>query len=319
MRKKLKAGIRDIAKAASLNISTVSRALNRSPLISPETTAKVLRIANELGYHQETKRKTIVIVLPSYTEPMAWYTLNMINALQATLGTKEHHWEFVNVDRLDVVPERTISGMISLDFNGSAAVTISQKYQLPLVCINDASAHLNNVYSVNSDAESGISLAFQCLYKNGHRRIAFISTGTSYAAQQRDNAFLKNSERYGISDICRCISLPLMPGLQKNIQKLYQEGFTGLIVDGESRSADVLYTLDSCNIKVPEQMSLITWEQSYVSGKLRPAITTVEQDVQQLAKKTIDLLENWWAGKQPERDILVPYRLILRDSVKNIC
>ena len=88
MRKKTGPGIRDIAAALGLNISTVSRALNRSYLISRDTTELVLRKAHEMGYHFQRARKCIVVLLPSSRLELAWYSISMLNALQRHLSRK---------------------------------------------------------------------------------------------------------------------------------------------------------------------------------------------------------------------------------------
>ena len=316
MRKKSKPGIREIAERTNLNISTVSRALNYSPLISPETTSKVLRAANELGYHQHTGRKKIIVVLPPYTDTMAWYALNLINALQKVLGERKYYWEYINVDYLDMILERSVSGIISMDYQNRAARAISKKFQLPLVCINDASAHLENAYSVNSDSESGISLAFQCLFDNGHRRIAFLSTGgeNSHDTQKRKKAFFNLAEKQLMEGDYRCVNCRNKTLLEQ-VQELYADGFTGLISDGESRCVEIVSVLQASNIQIPSMMSLVTWELPHVSGMLTPRLTTLEQDFAQLAEKAVELLELQWKGEQPVNDVPVPFRLILRNSV----
>ena len=116
MRKKSGVNIRDIAKQLNLNISTVSRALNRNFLISKDTTELVLSKAREMGYHPELTKKNIIILLPPSNITLEWYGLNIMNALQKKLSRMEYYWEFVNDDKIDIIHERSVSGIISLDF-----------------------------------------------------------------------------------------------------------------------------------------------------------------------------------------------------------
>lgn len=208
MRKKSGPGVRDIAAELGLNISTVSRALNRSYLISRDTTELVLRKAHEMGYHFERTRKCIVVLLPSGNTELAWYSLSLINALQKRLSETPYYWEFVNEDKADIIQERSVSGIISLEFTLRIAGMINRKYNIPLVCINNASSHADNAWSVNSDAEDGVRKAFLCLREYGHRSIAFISTsGMSFAG----DAAVRPSTRSRGSTVCARRALPF-PG-----------------------------------------------------------------------------------------------------------
>ena len=315
MRKKSSINIRDIARELGLNISTVSRALNRSYLISDNTTKLVLRKAHEMGYHFEQTKKNIVILLPSSDTEFAWYSISLINALQKHLSETEYYWEFINEDKIDIIQERSVAGIISLEFTHHIAIQITQKYNLPLVCINNAANHIENVYSVNSDAESALRLSFNCLYEHGHKNIAFIAYGaTSFAGQKRLIAFEKIINEYKLQDSCIIIrnNVNNYHGI---ILDLYKRGITGIISDGESAGLMIWNSLNFCNIEVPKQMSLITWEMPHVSNRVNPAVTTVQQNFDMIAKKAVHLLKIQFKKEQIKEDISVPYLLHMRDTV----
>jgi len=315
MRKKTGPGVRDIAAELGLNISTVSRALNRSYLISRDTTELVLRKAHEMGYHFERARKCIVVLLPSSRTELAWYSLSLINALQKRLSETPYYWEFVNEDKADIIQERSVSGIISLEFTLRIAGMINRKYNIPLVCINNASSHTDNAWSVNSDAENGIRKAFRCLHEYGHRRIAFIATGgTSFVGGRRRQAFEKVVDECGLRETCIFV-----PGDVESchgiVLDLYRRGITGIIADGESVGLGIWNSLNFCKIEIPRRMSLVAWEVPYVSRMVRPAITTVEQDFNLIAEKAVALLEARFRGETPGNDLTVPYRLHMRETV----
>ena len=315
MRKPSGLGVREIARKLNLNISTVSRALNRSYLVSKETTELVLRTANEMGYHKQKTKKCIVVLLPDSRVKLAWYTLNLINVLKDSLKQRNYYWEFINKDKIDIIQERSATGIISIDFSGDIAKDISDKYNIPLVCINDASDHTDNVYSVNSDAASAIELSFGCLYDYGHRNIAYIATsGNSYGAEKRKEAFLKIAARCGLSDTCVYIS-EQVNAYHGIVSRLAKQGITGIIADGESAGLLILNSLNTCKIKVPGKMSFITWELPYISELINPALTTVEQNFPLIAEKAVLMLESQMRGEPITGDITVPYRLHQRNSV----
>jgi DNA-binding LacI/PurR family transcriptional regulator len=315
MRKKTAISIRDIAEELNLNISTVSRALNRSYLISKTTTELVLRKAHEMGYHFQTQRKNIAILLPPSNVELAWYSINMLNALQKRLNKTDYYWEFINEDKIDIIQERSISGIISLEFAQHIAKKLNKNYNIPLVCINNASSHIDNVYSVNSDAENAIRTAFKCLYEYGHRNVAFITSGgMSFIGKKRKAAFEKIIEEYGLQENCVSVA-DRVRNYHGIVLELYKKGITAIITDGESAGLTIWNSLNFCKIDMPGKMSLIAWEMPYVSKMVNPAISTVEQDFNMIAEKAVYLLEAQFKNVSISEDILVPYQLHLRDTV----
>ena len=315
MRKKSGVNIRDIAAELDLNISTVSRALNGSFLISRETTELVQHKAHEMGYQFQRMKKNIVILLPSSDSEFAWYSLSLINALQTCLCQTEYCWEFITEDNIDLIQERSIAGMISLVYLPHLFLKVSAKYNIALVCINNTSRPSDNVYSVNSDAVNAVSKAFNCLVEYGHKNIAFVSqNGGSFAEKNRQAAFVSISKKYGLQNSCFIVPANV-DNCHGIVLDLYKKGVTGIITDGESAGLKIWNSLNFCKIDVPRQMSLIAWEIPHVSGMVSPAITTVEQDFSQLAEKALQLLENRWNNDRQMSDIQVPYLLHLRDTV----
>jgi len=315
MRKPSGLGVREIAKKLNLNISTVSRALNGSYQVSKETTELVLRTANEMGYHKQQTKKCIVVLLPASNVTLAWYTMNLINSLKDSLIQRNYYWEFINIDRIDILQERSVTGIISIDFTGHIAKQVSEKYNIPLVCINDASDHSNNVCTVCSDPASAIALSFGCLYDYGHRNIAFISVGGhSHTGLRRKAAFQEIVAARNLQDSCIHFAedLKTYHGL---VRELSRKGITGIITDGESSGLKIFNSLNYCNLKIPKRMSLVTWELPYVSSLIQPPLTTVEQNFPELAERSVQLLESLIRGNAPVGDVFVPYRLHLRDSV----
>jgi len=312
-------GVRDIAQKCNLNISTVSRALNRSPKVAKDTMEYVLRTANQMGYHLSNiqKQSHIIIILPDSAIQMAWYSLNMINALTLRLREKGYSWEFINADQVHVIQERSVGGIISFDFCGNQAKQLSQNYQLPVICINDQPNHTNNVYSVISDDKDAIKLALDCLYSYGHKKIAFInfSNESEHAFKRQDlfNHFAREKESYPEYQHVFVNGSPIKNhGLVLDLSK---SGITAIICGGESSGLLMVNSLNACNIRIPKDMSLITWELPFVSALLHPALTTVGQDFAMLAEKAVQLLEEQQNSQKDIQDIIVPYKLFLRESV----
>ena len=131
---------------------------------------------------------------------------------------------------------------------------------------------------------------------------------------QRFAAFEKNVEECNLQDSCTVVS---SGGKNTHgiVLDLYQRGITGIISDGESAGLKIWNSLNFCNIDIPRQMSLVTWEMPYVSSLLNPAITTVAQNFDLIAEKAIYLLEAQFKNIAVTTDEIVPYQLHMRDTV----
>ena len=102
MRKKSESGIRQIAELAGVDVSTVSRALNRRAHVQPETAARVFEAARQVGYRQKTLRRVIALILPESRTILKWYSINVLNALR--LEAEQRNWwlEIISADQIEL-------------------------------------------------------------------------------------------------------------------------------------------------------------------------------------------------------------------------
>ena len=313
-------GIREIAAATGYNISTVSRALNNRPGVSPAAAASILQTARELGYRSGTT-PVYAILLPDTKLGLAWYSLNMLDAMRQEAIERNCLLEIVFSDQADILRERNISGILSFDFSSQAVRNL--KVVLPVVCVNDFSWHIADIYSVCSDIGRGIRSAVALLAAYGHRKIGLLINGDRNTESNRERAaaFEECRSVYGLDPVSSVhfreygtFDQPI-PYLYASICEMTGRGLTAIINCGESESVEVLAAARLCGLRVPEDLSLICWEVPRFSRFLDPPLTTIQQNFPLLAKRAFDMLESLIRKEKVSSDVRVDCLIHERGSV----
>lgn len=178
--------IYDIAKSAGVSIATVSRVFNNSERVRPETRQKVLKVADQMGYHPHVyaqglaskKKNRIMMLVPVMSN---YFLTEVLRGIQDTLV--KHHLELsiVNINQDDdpfrqvenSLKKRWAEGylLVSLHFT-EKQLDILHRYNTPITLIDDYSEHFD---SFSFDNRRGARLATAYLLEKGLKRIAVIS------------------------------------------------------------------------------------------------------------------------------------------------
>lgn len=319
VRKTAEKGIREIAEATGFNISTVSRALNNRSGVSAESAAKILRTALEFGY-RSGKTPVYAVLLPETSQGLGWYSLNMLDALRRVAMERGFLLEIVFSDHAEILRERCLAGIISFDYSSQIVRKLS--VALPVVCINDFSWHIADVYSVCSNIAHGVRNAVSLLVSYGHRKIGMLINGDSATESNRERAaaFEECRIRYALApESALCFraeeSGQNSPYLYGSMRTLTERGVTAVINCGESESVEALAALRLCGLRVPQDLSLICWEVPRFSKFLEPPLTTVQQNFPRLAEEAFNMLERLIRKESVTADVLVDCLLHERGSV----
>jgi len=325
MRKTTPYGIRTIAEQLGISSSTVSRALNNNPRISRETRTKVLRLARELGRPTgKDHQKTILLILPALRFSLKGYSYEIINAVRRECLNRGFFLEMIAGDQLGTLNDRDYSGAISFDFSLRIARFWGDCYTIPLVALNDYPNHLENISTVFSDARSAFTLAVRHLFRNGHRRIGMLqfenSNHDNLSAAHRREAFVQSMDAYGLGEGAFCVNMGSNDPAFPEFYEILKNRITALIVCGEGVAVyRTIGFLKASGIRIPEDLSLITWETGEISELLTPPMTTVAQNFPELVSRAFSVLEDVMAGKSTAKDIAVPYLFHDRKSVGTPC
>jgi len=304
--------IRDVAVAAGVAYSTVSRVLNQHPNVSPKIRNLVLSTVRRMGYSlNDQQHKTIAIIISG---ELTGYFDGITGALLKAVHSKGYRLELIPEQDIALINDRLIDGVISLEYNNWLNHYWNKCKSSPLVCINDYSVHFDNIYSVYSNERQGLALAVSYLINVGHRRIGFLVLDSSnYTSDLRKKSFLNEAAAAGL-DAAPCYNI-MRTNLHAAIEQISRDNLTAIIVSGEDNGIYLAKSLKENGYVIPRDISLISWEWDGVSANLSPAHTTIGQNFTEIAGQALNMLEKLMRREYIVNDYLIDYVLHERASV----
>jgi DNA-binding LacI/PurR family transcriptional regulator len=193
----MRVSIKDIAKAAGVSHSTVSRALSDSPLVSDETKARIQRLADEMGYSPDSLARSLV-TRQTYTVGVVVTTIAdpfIAQVVQGIEATAQDHGYTVILCNSGAVPEREIAAVETLRSKRVDGVIVTssrigalylehlERIGVPIVLINNHNEGSGRyTFTVTVDNKHGGRLATQHLIDLGHRRIAYVTAPADHSS-----------------------------------------------------------------------------------------------------------------------------------------
>jgi len=330
--------IKDIAKAAGVAPSTVSRVIADHARISKATKDKVNRIMDEMGYHPNMMAKslvskvtkTIVILLPRPAEELfqdiffgellrgilANATRSGYDAMLAAASSPKD--EQGTISRL--VLGRRVDGVLLLTSRMNDPLVESlDSQQFPTVLIGSSGAYAN-VLAVDNDNEQAAFDATKHLLSQGHERIGFVCGPPELTFAQDRLAGYKRA----MSEA----NLPIRPDWIVEGEFMQQSGYraisylidiaerpSALVVIDDVAAFGVLRGLNELGYTVPKDMSIVSFNNIALSEFANPPISSVDIGTYQLGYTAAQLLIQRINGEAVQQHrTIIPHRLIVRES-----
>ncbi len=335
--------IKDVAKAANVAPSTVSRVIADSPRISEETKRKVRKVMEELGYHPNMiarslanqSSKAIGIIFPNsgntaFQNPFFSEVLRGISEgvsekhyiLQFTTGRTE---EEILQDVKKMVFGRLVDGMILLYSKlGDSVMKFLKEQNFPFVLVGKPFEDSEVITHVDNDNISAAKEGTEYLIRLGHRKIGFIGGDIGFMVTRNRlegyrralaEAGIPVNEKYLIHEEF------LLEGGKEAVKELMllDDPPTALLVIDDIMALSVLKTLSELGKKVPEDISVVSFNNVLFAELAQPPLTSVDINIFTLGieavKHLIQKIEN---PKEPVKRIIIPHRLIVRKSCQAV-
>lgn len=320
----------DIARASGVSTATVSYVLTgrTGVRISQKTRDRVLETARRLQYRpnglatalRKGRTNTLGIVAPfsvagatSFSQLVYGKDLTLaltFSAARAGMGV------MVYVDtcefplRPEQVTDRRVDGVIlSGTYGAQQWIDSVRASNTPFVEIGTAFGE----WQVHSDNRQGARLAAQHLLSLGHRKIAYWrGPDSSLSARERAESFTNEVVAAGISPS----NCPLVYEAEE-IEVLFSQRDrpTALFTYNDKRAIDALHLFRKLAIRVPQDVSLVGFDDDVRASSSIPPLTTIQSPVEQLAAAATDLLLRQIDGESPPLEpIRIPTHLIVRES-----
>ncbi len=324
------ATIKDIAERLGIAVSTVSKGLNGASDISEETRQMVLDAAVELGYTTKRMRKMDNKKVCIFIENMDYENIDqfgydIITGFQKAAARK--HWEVTVIpSNLNLQMEENFDTyMLKNGFSGAFLVgfTLHEDWIKQLHTTNVPTVLLDNYISgnthigyVGTDSFEGIDAGVRHLVELGHKKIAFLNgSKNSMVSQQRQMAFIQSLGEFGIQADENLMEYGYyVPDCAKyHVGTFLDHGATAIMCASDLIAIGVIGEVEKRGLRVPQDISVIGFDDLPIAEKLTPALTTIRQDRANLGKSAVLLLDGLMTDVSISK-ILLRARFIERNS-----
>jgi len=338
-----KTTIIDIAKASGVSVSTVSRILNNKPDVAEETRERVLAIIKEnhfapqVPWQQLASGKSRFITMHYPQNPTGVHVANAFLVGAAAACEKENYSLNFVVSPLDETSLLTFfrsgqtDGMILMEIlMRDWRVELLQRNQFPFVMLGRCENNTGLSY-VDLDVEAGVGMAMEHLIRLGHRKIGFISIEPySFPEQESANGYSYAAWAVRIyKSICVQHGLPVIfekvrvvkESVENGVLRLLDENpqLTAIVTVQESAVHGIIKAVQSRNLRVPEDLSIVAIAGAHMAELTTPPLTTLNVQAETAAYKAATLLIDRLEGHpHGEQQILIPFELIVRGSTSTV-
>jgi DNA-binding LacI/PurR family transcriptional regulator len=317
----------DLAKLAGVSKITVSRALRDSPLVTEETRQKVRAIAEAQGYRFNVSARNlrmgrsysvavVVEMTPAKGRPMSDpYPMEVLGGITQELTTSGYSVVLTSKQLLDTAPVQGADGLILLGqgSHGEAVKTL-QKTSLPLV-VWGAPEPGSDTIVVGSDNRKGGASVAQRFIELGRKKLVFLGDVDHAEVQERCAGFIDAMGGQGTVHIIRPKAFTFEAGFDCISALLKKKGqtFDGVFAASDLLAMGAIRALAERNLRVPEIVSVIGYDDTPGAASFVPPLTSVHQYLRDggvlLAKKMLDLMN----GK-PVASETLPTTLTVRQT-----
>lgn len=323
--------IKDIAREAGVSHSTVSRALRNSPLIPEKTAARIQRIARERGYSASAvarslvtrKTQTIGVVVTSIADPFNGEVVEGIeeianqNGYSVILATSQAEPER-EITVVRNFRERRVDGIVVASSRvGSMYAQMLGEMEIPIVLLNNQSRG-DFAHAVTIDNVDGAFQATNHLIGLGHTRIGYIGDQFGFQSDaERLKGYRKALEKAGLPWNRALIGMgdgKSAGARQAAAQLLDAEQPTALFCYNDMSALGALEASEATNLSVPEDLSIVGFDDLFFAKHLQPPLTTVRQPKKELGRRSMAQLIELLSGKQTSITTLLKGELVVRAS-----
>ncbi|WP_374112036.1 LacI family DNA-binding transcriptional regulator [Pseudonocardia sp. TRM90224] len=294
------ATIRDVAQAAQVSQSTVSRALSTPELVNPETRARVVSVARRLGYEPNRAARGLItgrtgnlgLIVPDIANP---FFSAVVKGVQGAARAADYS---VFIADTDEESESEIGLLRALSKQVDGIILCSPRApddELEAVGPGTPVALMNRRVgdrpSVTVDNADGMRQAVEHLAALGHRRIAYVAgPRTSWSNSERERGLHRSIADTGTDLAHLGYFPPQFDGGVAAADLVIASGATAVIAYNDVVALGLMSRLSARGVAVPEGMSVVGCDDIGMSSMTHPALTTVAVPKHEAGRATVGLL-----------------------------
>lgn len=333
----MKVTIKDVAKAANVSITTVSRVLNgQSEGVGESTKEKVLQIAKQLNYTPNIVAKSMVtnrtqcigLLIPDVMDP---FFQNVVRGVEDSAYNKNYSVYICNTDYktdkfksyIDIMLQKNTDGML---ITGSPEMLGNQMCEVlsgEKMIILDRFVKDSRWAQVYMDNEKSAYEATSYLVHNGHKKIGVIS-GPKYinSAERCLQGYKRALSEHRIffdESLIYYTDIGVLNSLQPSEDLIKKHKVTAIFCLHDQLALGVYKAAESLSLSIPDDVSVIGFGDIELSLAVSPSLTTVRQPWYNTGFTASEILMNWIKfNTKPCEQVKLSNTLIVRDSVKKL-
>lgn len=326
--------IRDVAAAAGVSVSTVSRVLNDKDDVAPETYERVQEVIRQLGYASSLaargmrSRRTNVIglIMPDVGEP---FPIEVMRGVNEAIAAFDYHLIIYTAgdtrESKSAARERQYVSLLNSGITDGviivtpAATSFSTADPVVVVDPNNVCPDCATVIATN---RAGALSATRYLLELGHRRIGFVGGRPELQSAVR--------RLQGYRDGLAEAGVPLHPELVEVGDYTAETGFvcgrrllslpdppTAIFAANDQSAIGVMRAADEAGLSVPEDLSVVGFDNIPETAYVNPPLTTVDQFITRMGYTATEILMRLIEGESLDGDIhKIPTELVVRESCR---
>ncbi|MBY6180964.1 ribose utilization transcriptional repressor RbsR [Staphylococcus warneri] len=324
--------IKDVAKEAGVSVTTVSHILNQNETrFSKETIQKVSLAKDRLGYipnknAQQLRgqtRKLIGVVLPNLTNPFFSAMMQRMDDCKADdvdlcfIATSSTDFK----DNIQHLVERGIDGLIIGRYvnDPHQLNDYLSKHHVPYVLLDQSEDHGYTDIIRTNEIEGGQTAA-RHLIDLGHQQLAIIQPHELMAnMKDRVKGFEHTCQSHQLPAPVRICTELSKAGGRDIATKLVEHHVTGVFAINDELAIGCIRGLTECGKSVPDDLSVVGYDDIDMAGYMTPALTTIAQSVDDIVHISLQLITDKINGRPHEnKRVELPTQLIQRETTRQL-
>jgi LacI family transcriptional regulator len=335
------ATIKDIAHAVGVSCTTVSNVINgKAGRVSAETISRINEAIDNLGYVPNMSARSLVSnsskvigiinhLVPSSNKSFVEDPFHsaFIGAIEHRLRQNGYYLMLRTVedsnDLISFLRNWNVDGMFYTGIFQDEFFQTLSKFDIPVVLI-DSYIKQSNIYNVGLEDYKGGYLATKHLIDHGHKNIIFASPTIKHGGVVEERlkgyqqALSESNIPFREELVCQQ-EIHVENGIELGKSLSTRNDFTAVFATADILAAGIMAGLQHNGKKVPDDVSVIGFDDINLCQLTTPALTTIHQDAYLKGELAVDFMIKRLEGVAiKEREVILPVSLINRDSVKNI-
>ncbi len=326
--------ISDIAQRAGVTKAAVSFALNGQPGVSAATRERIAAIAEEIGFQPSSAARALtvgrsglfglVIDRPARALGIESFLMQLVSGIQADLAAHQVLLQFTMTGDVDAEIElyrqwwaqRRVDGVFVVDLQvDDRRIAAIEELRMPAVVIGP-SRGAGSLPAIWPDDRAAADIVIGYLAGHGHRRIARVGGRAEYwHSVLRRDAFEAAAAVAGLTAFSVEADYPAEHGAQATVGLLGSaEPPTAILYDNDVMAAAGLGVAQRLGVGVPDEVSILSWDDSALCELMHPALTALHRDIAAAGSTSARMLRELAAGGHPENVVEATPALQARSS-----